>query len=188
MQAENTSDAGHGERVAMADSPESLRRELEEERARTLRLLADFANFRRRIGREHDAAAAKERGMHYPRAPRLDNLERALTAESMTRGSTTGLSPSIGSSGGVAGGRCRAARGSGPAVLTQRCTRPWPRRPGMPRKRDSSCVRRAAGGGWTGTSCGRPGWSSPSSRAPDQWRPCRRVDSPDSGGPPPVVC
>lgn len=92
MEAENTSDAGHGEQVAMADSPESLRRELEEERGRTLRLLADFANFRRRVGRERDAARREgTRDALLPVLPVLDNLERALTAGSMDQGFYDGI-------------------------------------------------------------------------------------------------
>jgi molecular chaperone GrpE len=58
----------HDDRVAIADRSEPLRRELDEERTRTHRLPADFANFRRRVGRERDAARRDGPGRPAPTA------------------------------------------------------------------------------------------------------------------------
>jgi molecular chaperone GrpE len=66
--------------TAAAES-NSLRRELAEQRDLTLRLAADFENFKRRSRQEAEvrAAAQKESFIH-ELLPSLDNLERALTS------------------------------------------------------------------------------------------------------------
>ncbi len=70
------------DRVAGAEV-QSLRQALEEEQQRTLRLLADFENFRRRVAREQEAARHDgRRAALMPLLPVLDSLERALAAGS----------------------------------------------------------------------------------------------------------
>ena len=65
---------------------ETLRRALEEEQQRTLRLLADFDNFRRRVAREQEAPRHEgKRAALLPVLPVLDSLERALAAGSTDR-------------------------------------------------------------------------------------------------------
>jgi molecular chaperone GrpE len=65
---------------------ERLRRALDEERERTLRLLADFDNFRRRVAREQDGARREgRRAALLAMLPVLDTLERALAAGSTDR-------------------------------------------------------------------------------------------------------
>jgi len=72
-----------GEQVAEADEVERLRQALEEERQRNLRLLADFENFRRRVGRENEAARGEaKRSALRPLLPVLDTLERGLAVGS----------------------------------------------------------------------------------------------------------
>jgi molecular chaperone GrpE len=69
-----------------ADEVDRLRRELEEEQHRNLRLLADFENYRRRVAREQDAARREgRRAALLPLLPVLDTLERALAAGSADR-------------------------------------------------------------------------------------------------------
>jgi molecular chaperone GrpE len=68
------------------DEVERLRRALDEEQQRNLRLLADFDNFRRRVARE--AAASRHAGRRealLSLLPVLDTLERALEAGSADR-------------------------------------------------------------------------------------------------------
>ena len=66
------------------DEIEPLRRALEEERQRNLRLLADFDNFRRRVAREQEVARREgRRAALLPLLPVLDTLERALAAGSV---------------------------------------------------------------------------------------------------------
>jgi molecular chaperone GrpE len=68
---------------AAADEVEQLRRALEEEQQRALRLLADFDTFRRRVARDHEAARQKgRRAALLPLLPVLDTLERALAVGS----------------------------------------------------------------------------------------------------------
>jgi molecular chaperone GrpE len=63
-----------------------LRRALEEERERSLRLLADFDNLRRRMAREQEAARREgRRAALLPLLPVLDNFERALAIGSADR-------------------------------------------------------------------------------------------------------
>jgi molecular chaperone GrpE len=82
----------HDDRVAIADRSEPLRRELDEERTRTHRLLADFANFRRRVGRERDAARREgARAALLPLLSVLDDLERALAVGSTDRAFYEGI-------------------------------------------------------------------------------------------------
>jgi molecular chaperone GrpE len=65
---------------------EQLRHELDEERDRRLRLLAEFENFRRRAGRERETAGAEgQRAALRPLLAVLDTLERALAAGSSDR-------------------------------------------------------------------------------------------------------
>jgi molecular chaperone GrpE len=72
-----------GEGTARSAEVENLRRALEEERQRALRLLADFDNFRRRVTREQEAARhGGRREALLPVLPVLDSLERALAAGS----------------------------------------------------------------------------------------------------------
>ncbi|HTU02517.1 MAG TPA: nucleotide exchange factor GrpE [Candidatus Sulfotelmatobacter sp.] len=62
---------------------ERLRRELEEERQRMLRLRADFENVRRRAAREQENASREgRRAALFPLLPVLDMLEHALEAGS----------------------------------------------------------------------------------------------------------
>ena len=65
---------------------EQLRHELDEERDRRLRLLAEFDNFRRRAARERETASAEgRRAALRPLLAVLDTLERALAAGSSDR-------------------------------------------------------------------------------------------------------
>jgi molecular chaperone GrpE len=65
---------------------EQLRHELDEERDRRLRLLAEFDNFRRRSAREWETAGAEgRRAALRPLLAVLDTLERALSAGSSDR-------------------------------------------------------------------------------------------------------
>jgi molecular chaperone GrpE len=75
-----------GESAATSAEVENLRRALEEERQRTLRLLADFDNVRRRVAREQEAARHDgQRAALLPVLLVLDSLERALAAGSVDR-------------------------------------------------------------------------------------------------------
>lgn len=65
---------------------EQLRHELDEERDRRLRLLAEFDNFRRRAARERETTGAEgRRAALRPLLAVLDTLERALAAGSSDR-------------------------------------------------------------------------------------------------------
>jgi molecular chaperone GrpE len=71
-----------GDRLA-SDEVEHLRRSLQEEEQRHLRLLAEFENFRRRIAREQEALREEGRRDTVLRLlPALDTLERALATGS----------------------------------------------------------------------------------------------------------
>jgi molecular chaperone GrpE len=72
-----------GERPDVADEAASLRKALEEEKRRNLRLRADFDNLRKRAAREGLAAEAEGR-RHALRVilPVIDAFERALAAGS----------------------------------------------------------------------------------------------------------
>ena len=75
--------ASAGEGPAPSAEIERLRRALDEEERRTLRLLADFDNFRRRVVREQDAARHDgRREALLPALPVLDSLERVLATGS----------------------------------------------------------------------------------------------------------
>jgi molecular chaperone GrpE len=75
-----------GDRPILAGDVERLHRALDEERDRYLRLLADFENFRRRVGREQQAARREgRRAALLPLLPALDTLNRALAAGSTDR-------------------------------------------------------------------------------------------------------
>jgi len=66
------------------DDVEALRRALDEERQRGLRLLADYDNLRRRTARGNESAAREgRRAALLPLLPVLDSLDRALEAGSM---------------------------------------------------------------------------------------------------------
>ena len=68
------------------DEVEQLRHELDEERDRRLRRLAEFDNFRRRAARERETAGAEGRRVALrPLLAVLDTLERALAAGSSDR-------------------------------------------------------------------------------------------------------
>jgi len=78
MDTTRKTDAGEG-----TDEVERLQQALEEERQRNLRLLADFENFRRRVGRENETARGDaRRSTLLPLLQVLDTLERALAAGS----------------------------------------------------------------------------------------------------------
>src|ERR1700730_7063862 len=78
MDTTRKTDAGEG-----TDEVERLQQALEEERQRNLRLLADFENFRRRLGRENETARGDaRRSTLLPLLQVLDTLERALAAGS----------------------------------------------------------------------------------------------------------
>src|SRR5690242_3023245 len=63
--------------------PVELRRALDQERERALRLLADFENYRRRVARERETAQLEgRREALLPVLPVVDTLERALKAGS----------------------------------------------------------------------------------------------------------
>jgi molecular chaperone GrpE len=82
----------HRDPVAVATPVKSSHRELDEERARTQRLLADFANFRRRVGRERETARRDgARDALLPLLPVLDDFERALAAGSVDPGFYEGV-------------------------------------------------------------------------------------------------
>jgi molecular chaperone GrpE len=71
------------DRVVVAKEVEQLRRALDEERQRNLRLLADLENFRRRAGREQELARRDgRRSALLPLLLVVDTLERALAAGS----------------------------------------------------------------------------------------------------------
>src|SRR5258705_39481 len=73
-----------GQSTITADEVERLRRELDEQRQGQLRLLADFENFRRRAGRDQEAARREgARSALLPLLSVLDTLERALAAGSI---------------------------------------------------------------------------------------------------------
>jgi molecular chaperone GrpE len=79
-------DADAEERAVGIDEVERLRRALDEEHQRNLRLLADFDNVRRRVAREHEVARRDgRRAALLPLLPVLDTLERALAAGSTDR-------------------------------------------------------------------------------------------------------
>ncbi|HXJ78917.1 MAG TPA: nucleotide exchange factor GrpE [Candidatus Methylomirabilis sp.] len=72
-----------GEWAAPTPDVERLRKALEAEEQRNLRLLADFDNYRRRVTREQESAQrAGQRAALLPLLPVVDTLERALTAGS----------------------------------------------------------------------------------------------------------
>jgi len=72
------------QRVEREDEAGQLRRALEDEQQRNLRLRADFENFRRRAARESGAAGPEaRRAALQPLLPVLDALERALAAGSI---------------------------------------------------------------------------------------------------------
>jgi molecular chaperone GrpE len=82
---------GPAEAVEVAEV-ERLQRALEEERQCTLRLLADFTNFRRRVATDRDAATqAGRRTALLPLLPVLDALERALESGSSDPGFYEGV-------------------------------------------------------------------------------------------------
>ena len=65
------------------DDAEALRRALDDERERHLRLLAEFDNVRRRMAREHGTARDEgRRAALLPVLPVLETLEQALAAGS----------------------------------------------------------------------------------------------------------
>jgi molecular chaperone GrpE len=71
------------EPAVTTDEIERLRHELDEERQRGLRLLADFDNFRRRTARADGLARLEgRRAALLPMLPVIDTLERALAAGS----------------------------------------------------------------------------------------------------------
>jgi molecular chaperone GrpE len=75
-----------GDRAPESEELERLRRDLEEERQRHVRLLADLDNFRRRAVREQERARHEgRRAALLPLLPVLDTLERALAAGSTDR-------------------------------------------------------------------------------------------------------
>jgi molecular chaperone GrpE len=82
----DAAEADAGDRAVETDEVARLRRALDEERQRTVRLLADFDNFRRRVTREQEAARREgRRAALLPLLPVLDTLERALAAGSADR-------------------------------------------------------------------------------------------------------
>jgi molecular chaperone GrpE len=83
MNANQADDADRDRPADAADEVERLRRALEEEQQRSLRLLADFENLRRRMAREQEAARREgRRAALLPILPVVDALERALAAGS----------------------------------------------------------------------------------------------------------
>jgi molecular chaperone GrpE len=81
-----STEAQAGDRAVDAEEVERLRRALEEEQQRCLRLRADFDNVRRRASREQEAARQEGlRAALLPLLPVLDTLERALAAGSTDR-------------------------------------------------------------------------------------------------------
>jgi molecular chaperone GrpE len=79
-----TGDAESGRATVTADEVERLRRELDDRHQRQIRLLADFENFRRRVGREQEMARREgARSALLPLLAVLDTLERALAAGSI---------------------------------------------------------------------------------------------------------
>jgi molecular chaperone GrpE len=75
--------AGTGDQAVDTAEVERLRRALDEQEQRNIRLLADFENFRRRVTREQEGARrAGQRAAILPLLPVLDTLERALAAGS----------------------------------------------------------------------------------------------------------
>jgi molecular chaperone GrpE len=74
------------DRSVDSEEVERLRRAVEEERDRSLRLRAEFENFRRRTAREQEAAGREgRRAALLPLLAVLDTLERALAAGSTDR-------------------------------------------------------------------------------------------------------
>ena len=75
-----------------ADEVEKLRRALDEERERHLRLLAEFDNVRRRMAREHGTARDEgRRAALRPILPVLETLDQALAAGSIDVGFYEGV-------------------------------------------------------------------------------------------------
>jgi len=75
-----------GEPIESPEDVEQLRRALDAERDRALRLRAEFDNFRRRSAREREAAGGEgRRAALLPLLAVLDALERALAAGSTDR-------------------------------------------------------------------------------------------------------
>jgi molecular chaperone GrpE len=84
--AMDASDVNTGGRPGATDEIDGLRRQIEEEQQRNLRLLAEFDNFRRRAVREQDGARDEgRRRALLPLLAVLDTLERALAAGSTDR-------------------------------------------------------------------------------------------------------
>lgn len=77
-------DTSHAdEREPSREDPAELRRALDQERERGLRLLADFENYRRRVARDRETAELEGRREALLLVlPVLDTLERALAAGS----------------------------------------------------------------------------------------------------------
>jgi molecular chaperone GrpE len=72
-----------GQSTITADEVERLRRELDDRHQQQTRLLADFENFRRRVGREQEMARREgARSALVPLLAVLDTLDRALAAGS----------------------------------------------------------------------------------------------------------
>ncbi len=85
MRMSEEMERGEGPQAVHAGETEAerLRRELEGEQQRLLRLRADFENVRRRQAREQEKASREgRRGALLPLLPVLDMLERALDAGS----------------------------------------------------------------------------------------------------------
>lgn len=77
------SDERGGEGTSAFAEIERLRRDLDDERQRNLRLLADFDNYRRRVDRDRETARREgRRAAVLALLPVLDTLERALAAGS----------------------------------------------------------------------------------------------------------
>jgi molecular chaperone GrpE len=78
---EPADEGGRGQEQAPANDVEALRREVSELKDALLRRRADFENYRRRVERDRDAAAAEaEAGVLRKVLGTVDNLERALAA------------------------------------------------------------------------------------------------------------
>ena len=79
----NSSGSKSEQRIATVSETDDLRAALEEEQQRTLRLLADFDNFRRRMSRDLQASTdVGRREALLPMLGVLDMLERALATGS----------------------------------------------------------------------------------------------------------
>jgi len=141
-----------GQSTITADEVERLRRELDDQRQRQLRLLADFENFRRG-GRDQEVARREgARSALLPLLSVLDTLERALAAGSIDPDFYEGVAATHRLFVNACGRRERIRFRAWGGRSTRRCTRPSPPWPRTGCRRARWRARCGAAGG-SATSC-----------------------------------